>query len=68
MEDICDCALDLMEASKKVLRDPVTKKPVQKSVAQLAAKLRECEGAIRNMLDITDVERADERARRPRES
>merc|ERR1719410_2266025 len=33
VEDICDCALDLMEASKKVLRDPVTKKPVQVCIA-----------------------------------
>ena len=33
MEAICDCALDLMEASKKVLRDPVTKKPVQVCIA-----------------------------------
>ena len=28
MEAIADCALDLLEASKKALRDPVAKKPV----------------------------------------
>ena len=33
VEAICDCALDLMEASKKVLRDPVTKKPAQVCIA-----------------------------------
>ena len=32
VESICDCALDLMDASKQVLRDPVTKKAVQIAV------------------------------------
>ena len=32
VEAICDCALDILEASKKVLRDPATKKAVQIAV------------------------------------
>ena len=32
MEAICDCALDLMDASKQVLRDPASKKAVQIAV------------------------------------
>ena len=40
--------------------DIATKKPVQKFIAQLAAKLRECEGGLRSMVAITDVECADE--------
>ena len=32
MEAICDCALDLLDASKQVLRDPASKKAVQIAV------------------------------------
>ena len=32
VEDICDCALDLLEASKKALRNPADKKAIQIAV------------------------------------
>merc|ERR1719443_667237 len=33
VEDICDCALDILEASKKALRNPADKKAIQLAIA-----------------------------------